>query len=393
MNITVVGIGYVGLSVATLLAQKHSVVALDIDEEKVARVNQKISPIEDKEIEEYLRNKELDLKATTDSQLALKNAKYVIIATPTNYDVEKDEFDTRSIESTIEKIIRINPNLSIVIKSTIPIGYIDSIRTKYNLGTKIFFAPEFLREGKALYDNLYPSRIVVGSKEDNAREFATLLENCAIKKDIPLLFTASREAEAIKLFANTYLALRVSFFNELDTFAEEKGMDAKAIIDGICYDFRIGTEYNNPSFGYGGYCLPKDTKQLLSNYKGVSQNLITAVVDSNVTRKEHIAQAIYNIVLEKKLKTVGIYRLVMKANSDNFRESAIQDVIISLKEKNVNILIYEPMCKDDTYLDCSVTKELDDFKSQADIIVANRIEECLTDCKKKIYTRDIFGLN
>lgn len=393
MNITVVGIGYVGLSIAVLLSQNNCVTALDIDEERVHKINNRISPIEDKEIELFFKEKKLNLIATCNREEAFKNPDIIVIATPTNYDVDENYFDTSSIETTLDKIASCKTNAAIVIKSTIPIGYIDNIRNKYTFGERIFFAPEFLREGKALYDNLYPSRIVIGSKSEHARQFAELLTESAIKEDIPVLFTNTKEAEAIKLFANSYLALRVSYFNELDTFAEMNNMNAKDIIDGMCYDFRIGDEYNNPSFGYGGYCLPKDTKQLLANYKNIPQELISAVVKSNATRKRHIADAIYDKVIKNDYKTVGLYRLIMKADSDNFRESAIQDILSLLKAKNVNIIIFEPKSSEEEFMGCKIINDLSEFKNSSDIIVANRIDEHLLECRNKVYTRDLYGLN
>ncbi len=384
MKIAVAGTGYVGLSLATLLSQKNEVVALDVIEEKVNMINKRISPIKDEKIEEFFKNKELSLKATLDYKEAFNNAEYIIISTPTNYDEELDYFDTTSIEDVIEKVISMNIDTTMVIKSTIPVGYIKEIRKKYKIDN-ILFSPEFLREGKALYDNLYPSRIIVGEKSKKAEVFANLLKEGAEKKDIPILFMDSTEAEAVKLFANTYLALRVSYFNELDTYAEVKGLNTKDIIDGVCLDPRIGTHYNNPSFGYGGYCLPKDTKQLLANYKNVPNNMIEAIVKSNDTRKKHIA----TMILKKKPKIVGIYRLTMKSNSDNFRSSAIQDIINHLKKK-VKVIIYEPMTKDKTFNECEIISDLNEFKNKSDIIIANRINDELEDIKDKVYTRDIY---
>ncbi len=392
MKIAIAGTGYVGLSLATLLSQKNEVVALDIIPEKVEQINKFISPIKDKEIEQFFSEakagkRKLKLHATLDYKEAFENAKFVIISTPTNYDDEHNFFDTSSIEDIIEKVLSLNDSsITMVIKSTIPVGYVRAIREKYGI-KNIFFSPEFLREGKALYDNLHPSRIIVGSKSKHAEEFANLLLKASEEKNVPVLYMGSAEAESVKLFANTYLALRVAFFNELDTYAETKGLNSKDIIEGIGLDPRIGNHYNNPSFGYGGYCLPKDTKQLLANYQDVPQNLIEAIVKSNRTRKDFVAHA----VLAKNPNTVGIYRLTMKAGSDNFRSSAIQDIIKDILAEGKDVIVYEPTLTVDEFNGCTVVNDLTKFKLDSDIILANRFEDDLLDIVDKIYTRDLFS--
>lgn len=388
MKIAVAGAGYVGLSNAILLAQNNEVVIKDIDENKVNLINQKKTPIIDKDIEDYLANKPLNLKATTDPKQAYEDADFVIIATPTDYDPITNYFNTKSVEAVISEVLDINQNTTIVIKSTIPIGYTESIKQRFGV-KNIIFSPEFLREGKALYDNLYPSRIVVGDKSEKAKQFAKLLLEGAKKKDVPVLFTGSVEAESIKLFANTYLAMRVAFFNELDTFAETHGLNAKEIIEGVCLDPRIGMYYNNPSFGYGGYCLPKDTKQLLANYqeKNIPTYLIKATIESNLARKYYIIEQI----VKRNPKLVGIYRLSMKTGSDNFRSAAIIDIIEYLKAKDIGIIIYEPLIKEDKFMEFPVEKDINSFKQKSDLIVANRFSDELEDVKDKVYTRDIFG--
>ena len=389
MNITIVGTGYVGLSISTLLSQKHKIITLDIDESKVELINKRKSPIEDKEIEDFFINKKLNLHATLNQELAYKESDYIVISTPTDYDTENNYFDTSSIESVLNDIKEINPNVPVIIKSTVPVGYTRTLRQKFNK-ENIYFSPEFLREGKALFDNLYPSRIIVGSKTDEARIFAEILLEGALKDDVNVILMGSTEAEAVKLFSNTYLALRVAYFNELDSYAESHNLDSLEIINGVSLDPRIGAHYNNPSFGYGGYCLPKDTKQLRANYKDIPNNIISAIVEANSTRKDFIADQI----LKKNPKIVGIYRLVMKSGSDNFRSSSIQGIMKRIKAKGIEVVVYEPVLEENKqteFFHSKVINNLDDFKQVSDIIVANRITDEILDVKQKVYTRDLFN--